>query len=642
MIIHKLHLSSYGKFKDKTICFEDGLNYIFGANESGKSTVMSFIKAMLYGFTGRGADGDRKRYIPWDGSVLSGEMEVTLPCGKRVIISRTSGKTPAQDQCIISDAHTGEKLNIDLAEEIGIGENAFLKTVSIRQNESEIRGGDEELTDKLLNLAGGGSEDAGYDDAVLFIKDKIRELKHLRGDGGKINELARRITELNEEIEKEKIQNQKLLAFFSEEKQLHHEIACLETEVEDIEKRLYLAQNGEKRKAYEVTRKKAEALLEAKTEAENRLEEITNKLISLSEFKTEIDESVYETLGDAAPYEAELKDRTIKKSISLVIGTLFLASGVVFLLLSMYLVGFLSLAFGIFGFVSISLQLNRIKNTKSKLYDIEFKKSNQKTLLHAYGCETVKEYTERRSEYITLEEKKHACHEKINYIQVELENLSKDENAPEGQFETDFSDEDPALVETEKNMKINSLFERKQRLAAVEGFLKGKQKSGKTLDILLTELEDAEEKLVDAEKDLEALKLAQDTLDSIYAELSRDFSPRISEKASHYLSIITGKDENLLLDKSFSVTMGRDAHRALKFYSGGTIDQAFLAVRLAVSELIQEGRSIPFFLDDSFVQYDEFRENNTLSLLKEIAKNRQVFWFSCKERKTEDVNRITL
>lgn len=641
MIIHKLHLSSYGKFKDKTIYFEDGLNYIYGANESGKSTIMSFIKAMLYGFTGRGAEGDRKRYIPWDGSILSGEMEVTLSSGRRVIIGRSSGKTPAQDQCNISDAHTGEKLNIDLAEEIGIGENAFLKTVSIRQNESEIRGSDEELTDKLLNLAGGGSEDAGYDDAVMFIKDKIRELKHLRGDGGKINELARRITALNEEIEREKIQNQNLLAFFSEEKQLHREILCLEAEVEDIEKRLYLAQNGKKRRAYEVTRKKTETLLEAKTEAENRLEEITNKLNTLSEFKTEIDESVYETIGEVAPYEAELKDRTLKKNISLGLGALFLISGVVFFFLSMYLIGFLSLAFGAFGFVSYSLQLKRIKIAKSKLYDIEVKKSNQNTLLDAYGCKTVKEYTERRSAFITLEEKKHACHEKINYIQVELENLPKEENA-EGQFRMDFSDEDPVLVEAEKNKKINSLFERKQRLATVEGFLKGNQKGGKTLDILLTEREEVEEKLTDAEKDLEALKLAQDTLDSIYAELSRDFSPRISEKASHYLSIITGKDENLLLDKSFSVTMGRDAHRALKFYSGGTIDQAFLAVRLAVSELIQEGRNIPFFLDDSFVQYDEFRENNTISLLKEFAKNRQVFLFSCRESKTEDVNRITL
>ena len=55
MKIHTLHLASFGKFKDKTIHFEDGINLIYGENEAGKSTVMAFIKAMLYGFTGRGA-----------------------------------------------------------------------------------------------------------------------------------------------------------------------------------------------------------------------------------------------------------------------------------------------------------------------------------------------------------------------------------------------------------------------------------------------------------------------------------------------------------------------------------------------------------------------------------------------------------
>ncbi|MBE7062590.1 MAG: chromosome segregation protein SMC, partial [Ruminococcaceae bacterium] len=96
MKIHSLRLTSFGKFKNKTIALSDGINLIYGKNEAGKSTVMAFIKAMLYGFNGRGADGDRKRYIPWDGGGLSGEMEVTLPGGRRVVIIRSAGRTPAQ------------------------------------------------------------------------------------------------------------------------------------------------------------------------------------------------------------------------------------------------------------------------------------------------------------------------------------------------------------------------------------------------------------------------------------------------------------------------------------------------------------------------------------------------------------------
>ena len=50
MIIKSLEIISFGKFKNKTIDFDDGLNVICGDNESGKSTIMSFIYAMLYGF----------------------------------------------------------------------------------------------------------------------------------------------------------------------------------------------------------------------------------------------------------------------------------------------------------------------------------------------------------------------------------------------------------------------------------------------------------------------------------------------------------------------------------------------------------------------------------------------------------------
>ena len=47
MIIKTLHLISFGKFKNKTIELSDGLNIIYGKNESGKSTIMKFIYAML-------------------------------------------------------------------------------------------------------------------------------------------------------------------------------------------------------------------------------------------------------------------------------------------------------------------------------------------------------------------------------------------------------------------------------------------------------------------------------------------------------------------------------------------------------------------------------------------------------------------
>lgn len=58
MIIKQLNLDHFGKFHGREIDLNPGVNIIYGANESGKSTVHAFIQSMLFGaerLRGRGA-----------------------------------------------------------------------------------------------------------------------------------------------------------------------------------------------------------------------------------------------------------------------------------------------------------------------------------------------------------------------------------------------------------------------------------------------------------------------------------------------------------------------------------------------------------------------------------------------------------
>ena len=58
MKIQKLRLKHFGKFTDKDIQLREGINILYGENESGKSTLHSFIKGMLFGMErGRGEIG---------------------------------------------------------------------------------------------------------------------------------------------------------------------------------------------------------------------------------------------------------------------------------------------------------------------------------------------------------------------------------------------------------------------------------------------------------------------------------------------------------------------------------------------------------------------------------------------------------
>lgn len=55
MKIRELGLKHFGKFSDRTIQIEDGINILYGENESGKSTLHTFIKSMFFGMErGRG------------------------------------------------------------------------------------------------------------------------------------------------------------------------------------------------------------------------------------------------------------------------------------------------------------------------------------------------------------------------------------------------------------------------------------------------------------------------------------------------------------------------------------------------------------------------------------------------------------
>ena len=69
MQINELLLKNFGKFHDRQIDLDEGINLIHGENESGKSTIHTFIRGMLFGIErgrGRAAQNDTfSIYEPW-------------------------------------------------------------------------------------------------------------------------------------------------------------------------------------------------------------------------------------------------------------------------------------------------------------------------------------------------------------------------------------------------------------------------------------------------------------------------------------------------------------------------------------------------------------------------------------------------
>lgn len=177
MIIKSVNINSFGGIKNKKINFSKGLNIVYGENEAGKSTIQSFIKIWLYGFSSyKGKDyklNERIKYTPNDGDNISGELNV-IHEDKEYIIRRTFGRTKKEDISIIINSITGEEVQYINKEEPGkyffnINRSTFINTVFIGQlGVSVKKDKEEEILDKLSNSI--GSEEGQVSVEVAFSK----------------------------------------------------------------------------------------------------------------------------------------------------------------------------------------------------------------------------------------------------------------------------------------------------------------------------------------------------------------------------------------------------------------------------------------------------------------------------------------
>ena len=51
MRIESLHIDKFGKLRAFDLAFPEGLTIVRGDNESGKTTILAFLRAMLYGLS---------------------------------------------------------------------------------------------------------------------------------------------------------------------------------------------------------------------------------------------------------------------------------------------------------------------------------------------------------------------------------------------------------------------------------------------------------------------------------------------------------------------------------------------------------------------------------------------------------------
>ena len=139
------------------------------------------------------------------------------------------------------------------------------------------------------------------------------------------------------------------------------------------------------------------------------------------------------------------------------------------------------------------------------------------------------------------------------------------------------------------------------------------------------------------EKVYAAAAFAQQTLLEAKLELQRRFAPRISQRAQELFGKLTGgRYERITLGEDFSVSAAAQGENTLYgtlWRSDGTVDQLYLALRLAVAEELTP--EAPLVLDDAFVRFDDQRLAQAVQILQQTGETKQVILFTCQSRENK-------
>lgn len=274
MRIIECYIKGFGGLRDVRIEFGDGLNTFIGDNGVGKSTIASFIKAMLYGIgeTRKVSieENDRKHYLPWDGGSAGGSM--TFIAGNvQYRVERTFGKRPADDTFTIYDTRLGKEitsLGSNIGEALlGIDAEGFERTAFFSERnlvpEADVASSGAAAEDGVSEeLSSGALADA------LAILDEQRKFYQKKGGGGAIADTKRDIAAIDAELEQLELTKKRAM------------------EAEESIIRLEAERKAELSKARDIAERKAK--LQARQtmqRADLRIKELRSEIFTLNEKK---------------------------------------------------------------------------------------------------------------------------------------------------------------------------------------------------------------------------------------------------------------------------------------------------------------------------------------------------------------------
>ena len=231
--------------------------------------------------------------------------------------------------------------------------------------------------------------------------------------------------------------------------------------------------------------------------------------------------------------------------------------------------------------------------------------------------------------------------QKINYILKDIGNISYQEAAKKIKEAECYGGGDN-FEEIKQNYAelCDQITTRKTDATAILTEIKATEKVMENPENLKKQIADLTTKTNSQAEYLADLTLAMEVLSESFAEVRRNYGSVLDNKTNEIFSGITGgKYQSVSVSKSFDISVektGTFGSYDLAYLSSGTVDQAYLSLRLAISSLIAETNgNLPILLDDSLAQFDDERTATAVKFLNNFSENNQIVMFTCHKAISE-------
>ena len=197
MRIRSLHIDGFGKFADFDCGpFEGPVTVFLGANEAGKSTLLAFIRRVLFGFP----DGRSRRnpYPPIAGGQHGGSVTFVSDAGEVITVRRfsgTGGGTPALTSAAGAPIAATELPKLLGNHSMSVFEHVFAFSLDELHDDALLR--DESINGQIYSVGMGASRLPG---ALRILDQEKRDLFLKGGSKHAIHEIAEAIDRVDSRL----------------------------------------------------------------------------------------------------------------------------------------------------------------------------------------------------------------------------------------------------------------------------------------------------------------------------------------------------------------------------------------------------------------------------------------------------------